>query len=123
MTVLKRYLLAEFAKALGMVTVVLSTIVVGRLLLVLLNKVAKGKFPADLIAPLLGLGAVRSLIILLPLTLLLSLMLVLGRMYRDNEITVLRACGLSEMQLFRPLLPLILSFVTLIGLLSISVAP
>jgi len=123
MQVLKRYFTLEFSRALLAVTAVLSLIVLGKLLLELLNKVAKGKFPPDVLLPLLGLGSVRALIILLPLGLLVSLMLVLGRMYRDNEITVLRACGLGQLQLFRPLLPIILLFIALLSALSLFISP
>lgn len=123
MKVLKRYLALELSRALIAVTSVLGVIIFGKLLLELLSKVAKGKYPPDVILPLMGFGSVRALIILLPLALLLALMIVLGRMYRDNEITVLRACGLSQLQLFLPLLPVILVFISLLGGLSLVASP
>lgn len=123
MTVLKRYLLGEFIKSLLAVLSVLGIIVLGRLLIDLLNKVVSGKFPPEVIMPLLGLSSIRAMIVLLPLSLLLALMLLMGRMYKDHEITVLRACGLSELRLFRPLMPAIVAYVLLLGGLSIFLNP
>jgi len=50
------------------------------------------------------LQAVRYLVVLVPLSWLLTIMLVLGRLYRDNEMTALLACGIGPAVLYRPLL-------------------
>lgn len=108
---------------LGAVLSVLLLIIVGRLLIDLLSDAIEGDFPVDVILPLLALGSLESIILLAPVALLLALMLTLGRLYRDNEMTVLRACGVGAARLYRPLVWLTLPVVIVLSLLVFYVSP
>ena len=69
------------------------------------------------------LKALISLEILLPLSLYLAVMIGLGRLYSDSEIYAMRASGISEMRLLRPIVGFALLLAVLIALFSIFVRP
>lgn len=64
-----------------------------------------------------------SLETLLPLSLYLAVMMGLGRLYSDSEIYAMRACGISEIRLLRPIFGFTLLLAVLIALFSIFVRP
>lgn len=72
---------------------------------------------------LTGLKAIISLDVLLPLSLFLAIMTGLGRLYTDSEIYAMRASGVSEAQLLRPLMRLALLLAIVIALLSTFTRP
>ena len=69
------------------------------------------------------LKSLISLEILLPLSLYLAVMIGLGRLYSDSEIYAMRASGISEMRLLRPIVGFALLLAVLIALFSIFVRP
>lgn len=89
----------------------------------ILAKAVAGSFPATLVFTLLGLQTVEILSLMLPLAFYVGLLLTLGRWYRDNEMTVLAACGVGLGQLLRPLLLIALGFAVVVLLLSLYLAP
>lgn len=89
----------------------------------ILAKAAAGSFPAKFVFTMLGLQTVEVLSLMLPLAFYIGLLLTLGRWYRDNEMTVLAACGIGLSQLLRPVLVMAASFAAIIALLSFYLAP
>ena len=83
---LNRYFSKELAQTFAGVSIVLLVVIVGQSFVSLLAKVMKGKLPADVVISMLGLGILKSAILLIPFALLLTIMLTLGRYYRDSEI-------------------------------------
>ena len=79
---LNRYFSKELAQTFAGVGVVLMVVIVGQSFVSLLGKVMKGKLPADFVMSMLGLGILKSAILLIPFALLLTIMLTLGRYYR-----------------------------------------
>jgi lipopolysaccharide export system permease protein len=69
------------------------------------------------------LKSLISLEMLLPLSLYLAVMIGLGRLYSDSEIYAMRASGISEMRLLRPIVKLALLLAVLIALFSVFVRP
>ena len=69
----------------------------------LLGKAADGSLPADTILPLLLITSARYLILLVPLSLYLGTLLCFSRLYKDNEMAVMSACGIGFRRLYRPL--------------------
>jgi lipopolysaccharide export system permease protein len=53
-----------------------------------------GAFPAEFILRLVTLRLLGDLMLLLPLGFFLALLIALGRLYKDNEITAMAACGI-----------------------------
>lgn len=75
------------------------------------------------VARLTLLKSLISLDVLLPLSLFLGVMTGLGRLYTDSEIYAMRASGISEATLLRPLMFLALVLAVAVGLLSTQARP
>ncbi len=88
-----------------------------------LNKAANGLLAQSAIWVLLGLQVVYLLNILIPASFLLSIVLGLGRLYRDNEMTALTACGAGPGAIYRPLFLLAVPLVLVLVLLSLYFVP
>ncbi|MDX1606684.1 MAG: LptF/LptG family permease, partial [Candidatus Competibacterales bacterium] len=104
LTVLDRYLLREVVLGFCATVVVLLAMVLSYRLARYLSQAASGLLTQESIWLLLALQSVRYLVLLIPLATLLAIMLTLGRLYRDSEMTALQACGFRPRDLYRPLL-------------------
>ena len=108
---LNRYFSREFVLTFIAVGVFLTVVIISKLFIGLLAKVMDGKLPADVVIPMLGLGALQSAILLTPFALLVTAMLVVGRLYRDSEIYAIKAGGVGTFDLIRcagwPVLPVV----------------
>ncbi|MDQ1363849.1 MAG: Lipopolysaccharide export system permease protein LptF [Pseudomonadota bacterium] len=102
--VIDRYVSRELLVTWLSVTLVLLLILMSSTLARLLGKAADGSIPADAVFPLLTITGARYLILLVPMSLYLGVLLTFGRMYRDNEMAALAACGIGMPRLYRPLL-------------------
>lgn len=102
MRILDRYLMKEMLLTWLAVTVVLLVIMVGNVLARSLSRVTDGTIAADALLALVGLKSVGILVTLIPLSLYLGIMLAHGRFYRDNEMAVMQACGVSWLDIIRP---------------------
>lgn len=99
-----RYLEREVIAALSGVLLVMLMVVFGGLLTDVLNKIARGRIPAQLLFSQIGLRIPDALTLLLPLASLLGVLLAYGRLYRDSEMSVLAAAGYGPLHTLRPLL-------------------
>jgi lipopolysaccharide export system permease protein len=90
-----RYLLKEVISGWLAVTVVLWLVLVSNRLVRYLADAAEGDIPADVIFSLLALKMVWYLVLVMPFALALGVVLGLGRLYRDNEMVVMSACGVG----------------------------
>ncbi len=122
-SVIDRYLSREIFQTLVGVILVLLLIFLSNRLVRYLADAAAGQLPADVIFTLVALKTVKYLILLLPLGLYLSVLLVLGRLYRDSEMTALAACGVGTMRLYRPVLLLALPLALAQGIFSLQIVP
>nr|WP_201279374.1 LPS export ABC transporter permease LptF [Cedecea colo] len=67
----------------------------------ILGAAVDGDIPTNLVLSLLGLGVPEMAQLILPLSLFLGLLMTLGRLYTESEITVMHACGLSKAVLIK----------------------
>jgi len=118
-----RYLLKEVAKTQLAVFLVLMTIFISNKFVRILDDAAEGGIPGHLVMVFIGLKVPDLAGMILPLSLFLGVLLAYGRIYADNEMTVLHACGVSEWYVVR--VTLILSFVTAIftGIFTLYLSP
>lgn len=72
------------------------TIFVSQKFVRVLADATDGDIPAELVIQLLSLNLPALAALILPLSLFLGILLAHGRIYADNEMTVLHACGVSE---------------------------
>jgi lipopolysaccharide export system permease protein len=101
LSIVDRYLIREIALTLLATALVLLAMVLSHRLAGYLSKAANGLLARDSIFLLLGLQAIEVLALLVPLAFLLSIMLTLGRLYRDHEMTALAACGYGPLSVYR----------------------
>jgi lipopolysaccharide export system permease protein len=120
---LDRYLMREAATAWLAVTFVLLAIMLSTRFASVLGIAAKGELPPDLLLKVALLSTLRYLVMLIPTSLLLAIMLSLGRLYSDNEIAAMTACGVSLGRLYRPFLMLAMALAMVTGALSFSLGP
>ena len=118
-----RYLLKEVAKTQAAVFIVLMTIFISQKFVRVLDDASEGGIPGQLVMTFIALKVPDLAGMLLPLSLFLGILLAYGRVYADNEMTVLHACGVSEWYVVR--ITLILSLVTAIitGVFTLYLAP
>lgn len=102
--VLDRYLLREAGSSWFGVTLVLLLIMLSTRFARFLGDAASGELPRDLLMTVLMLTSLQYLVILVPVSLLLAVMLSLGRLYKDNEIAAMTGCGVGMLPLYRPFL-------------------
>jgi lipopolysaccharide export system permease protein len=123
MRIIERYLFREVLLSWVGVTLVLLVILLSNQLATVLSRAAEGGFSGNVVLVLLWLTAVQQLVDLIPLGLFLAIMLSLGRLYHESELTAMRACGLGNRQLLRPVLLLAVFAAGLLAWLAMSVAP
>jgi lipopolysaccharide export system permease protein len=99
--VLDRMVSLELAKTLATILIVLVTIIVSRKFLGILTKAIEGEVATDTVFSLLGLKTLTALAILLPPSLFMAVLTVMGRMYRDHEMSVLASAGVGPRRLYR----------------------
>lgn len=94
-----RYLAREVIITLLALTVILMFILVSNQLVGYLNRAANGRIPGLLVLQLMSLEMPNLLSLLLPMGFYMSVILAFGRLYSENEMMVLHACGLSSSRL------------------------
>lgn len=123
MLLIERYLLRQFAETFAAVAIVLLLVTLGALLTDLIGEIAAGKVPAGLLLSQMGLRSVRFLTLVLPLALFIGLLMAIGRLYSENEMSVLASVGLGPQQLWRPLVLVGVPVMFVVGMASLWLAP
>lgn len=123
MIIIHRYLLREIGLSFLAVVLVLALMFLSGTFVRLLAETLEGRYPADLLLTLFALRSVGSLVLLLPFAMFMAVMLALGRLYRDSEMTVLLACGYGPLQLLKPVAIAAGIAALLVALLSLHLAP
>jgi lipopolysaccharide export system permease protein len=99
----QRYVLREVVQTWLAVTGVLVAILVSNQLSRVLGQAADNQYGRGVVFDLIALGAIMNLSVIVPVGLLLSVVLTLGRMYHDSEMAALQACGFGPARLLAPL--------------------
>jgi len=109
-----RYLLRETFKSQIAVFIILMAIFITLRFVRVLGDATDGSVPADLVLGFITLYSPILASFVLPISLFLGVMLAHGRMYVDSEMTVLKACGISEWYVTR----VTLLFALLVGIVT-----
>lgn len=94
-----RYLTREICLTLAALVSILLVIFLSNQFVRYLARMAGGQMPGAVVFQLLMLEMPNLLGLLLPLALFIAILLAYGRLYAENEMTVLSACGFSQKQL------------------------
>ena len=105
------------------VSIVLVIVLLGAYLGDMLKDIAGGRVPAGLMSMQLLLHMPVTLGNILPLAGFVAVMWGLGRLYRDQEMAVMRSSGFGWKQLLKPLFSLVVPLAGLLLVLGLLVAP
>jgi lipopolysaccharide export system permease protein len=100
---MQRYVLREVVQTWLAVTGVLVAILVSNQLSRVLGQAAENQYGRQVVLDLIVLGAIMNLSVIVPVGLLLSVVLTLGRLYHDSEMAALQGCGFGPSRLLAPL--------------------
>ncbi|MGP4132016.1 LPS export ABC transporter permease LptF [Pantoea tagorei] len=103
-----RYLVRETLKSQLAILFILLLIFFCQKLVRILGAAVDGEIPTNLVLTLLGLGVPEMAQLILPLSLFLAILMTLGKLYTDSEITVMHACGLGKSVLVKAAMVLML---------------
>ncbi len=123
MPIIDRYIIREVSRPMLVVCFVLVTIFASYCATRFLTDATAGILPAATVFYLVGLKVIIALEVLLPITLYLSIIVGLGRLHSDNEMTALYACGVSNRRIHLDILAYALLISLLVATLSITVRP
>jgi lipopolysaccharide export system permease protein len=121
--IFRRALQRELASAAGATFTVLFTIFVTFTLIKILGNAAGGKVASGDVLALIGFTVLNYLPTILILTSFISVLLAVTRSYRDSEMVVWFASGLSLARWIRPVLTFGLPLVAVVAVLSTVVTP
>ena len=123
MQILAGYLRKETFRAFLAILIVLLIFSIGQLFAESLRAVARGALPTSMLYIELGLRTIDSLTILLPLSLYLAVLAKLGQMYRNQELVMYHASGVSTSHILRMYLPQIVFFFIFLLIISTVILP
>ena len=123
MTLLQKYIFREWFWTFLAVTVVLLIVMIGVSLGELLNDIADGRVPSGLLWALIGLKMPEVMTTILPLSVFIAVIWGLGRLYRDQEMAVMRASGFRWQMMLRPLFVFLLPVSVALLAIGLYLAP
>ncbi len=120
---MQKYLFREWFWTFLAVTVVLMVIMIGVALGELLNAIAGGRIPSGLLWTLIALKMPHVLNTIVPLSIFVAVIWGLGRLYRDQEMSVMRASGFRWQMMLRPLFSLLVPVAAALLLNGLLLSP
>src|ERR1700747_3635304 len=121
--IINRYLLHEIIKPLVVSLGVLSILFTSYGAAEFLSNAVNGLLPTDMIVQVIGLRTLIALEMLIPISLYLSVVMALGRLLVDSEMTALFALGLTPAKVLGIVLGLSLCMAVVVAGLSLVVRP
>ena len=121
--IIDRYLFKEIIISLVSVVTVLLLIFSSKHFVRYMSDAAAGELPTSMIFQLLSLFTLSYLVLIVPFAIYLAVIITLGRLYKDNEITAAEACGLGLPRIIKSIFYLSLILSLFVGVLSLWVAP
>lgn len=118
-----RYLTKEVLVTLAALTCILLLIILSNQLVQLLKRAAAGQIPVDIVIRMVLMEIPNLIGLLMPLGLFMALLIAYGRLYVDNEMVVLAACGFSQSRLLVMTMMLAVLVALIVGTLVMFVNP
>lgn len=118
-----RYLFREVFFTLATIVSVLLIIFISNQFVRYLARVAGGQMPGLIALQLLTIELPNILGLLLPLALFIGILLAYGRMYAENEMTVLSACGFSQQKLLGMTMALAVFVTVIVAIVALWLSP
>ncbi|MEF3077241.1 LPS export ABC transporter permease LptF [Methylobacter sp. Wu1] len=122
-TVLDKMIMRDLIKTLLAVLSVIVVIIVSRKFIKILDKAIEGQVSNETLLSILGLKIVVASIAFLPAALFMAVLMVLGRMYRDQEMSAISSAGGGAGTIYRAVFLLVFPLSVVSAGLSMYVAP
>jgi len=122
-TLFKRSVVAEIASHSGVVFSTLIVVWLSVLLVRLLGQASSGTIGADVVFSLAAFSSITALPVILAVALFIAVLATVTRNYRESEMVVWFASGLSLRDWIRPVLSVALPVAGLVALLTMLVSP
>ncbi|HTQ98937.1 MAG TPA: LPS export ABC transporter permease LptF [Candidatus Acidoferrum sp.] len=121
--IITRYITRQVLQTTLAITLILVVVVAVGRLLNYLARASKGLVDPNLLLEVMAYRMPDFLQFILPLALLLGILLALGRLYADSEMTVLIATGMSPWRLLRIIAVAAVLVMALVAWLALQLAP
>jgi len=122
-TVLDKMILQDLLKTLLAVLTVIVVIIVSRQFIRILAEAIEGQVSSETLLTILGLKTIIASVEFLPVALFMAILMVLGRMYRDQEMAAISSAGGGSGTIYRAVFLLVFPLSVLAVGLSLYAAP
>ncbi|MDD2724101.1 MAG: LPS export ABC transporter permease LptF [Methylovulum sp.] len=123
LTVLDRLIAQDLLKTLLSVWSVIVVIIVSREFIRVLDKAIQGRVSSETLMTLLALKTISIGVSLLPAALFMAVLMVLGKMYRDQEMSAVASAGGGVLTLYRAVFLLVFPLSVVAAGLSLYTTP
>ena len=121
--VLDQLIIKELINTLLSVWSVIVVIIVSREFIRVLDKAIDGRVPSETLLTLLALKTLTFSVSLLPAAVFMAVLMVIGRLYRDQEMAAIASAGGGAWSLYRAVLLMVIPLTTGAAVLSLVVSP
>lgn len=121
--IFRRYLYREIITTALALLLIIILIYLSQRFIQFLAEANTGQLPLEYVFKLLALKLLWVFVILIPLTFFLAILISLGRLYSDNEITAMFACGIGIPFLIQKIQYLAIFVAIIVGILSFILGP
>lgn len=122
-TILDKMIAQDLIKTLLSVLTVIVVIIVSRQFIRVLDEAIAGQVSDETLFDILGLKTIVAAVEFLPVALFMSVLMVMGRMYRDHEMEAVASAGGGALTLYRAVFLLVVPLSILVTGLSLYVSP
>lgn len=122
-TILDKMIIQDLLKTLLSVLMVIVVIIVSRKFIRILDDAIAGQVSNETLLSILGLKTIVASVEFLPVALFMAVLMVLGRMYRDQEMAAISSAGGGSGTIYRAVFLLVFPLSVLAVGLSLYVAP
>ena len=122
-TVLDKMIAQDLLKTLVAVLTVIVVIIVSRKFIRILDKAIEGQVSNDTLLSILGLKTIVAGVTFLPAAIFMAILMVLGRMYRDQEMSAVASAGGGAGTVYRAVFLMVFPLSILAAGLSMYAAP
>ena len=121
--IIGKYFLRELVTTWFAVTLIILIILSTNKFTDVIGDIASGDLPSSSLFQIIFYSSIDYLVILIPLSTFLSILMVLGRFYKNSEMTAILSSGVSPSHLYRVLsVPLVILMACLL-LISVFISP
>ena len=122
-SVLDKMIVTDLLRTLSAVLSVIVVIIVSRKFIKILEKAIEGTISNETLLNILGLKMIAATITFLPAALFMAVLMVIGRMYRDQEMSAIFSAGGGAGTIYRAVFFLVLPLTVIAAGLSFYVGP